>query len=75
MWKADQWNYLPNFTGWVNMSVSLTFGSFGDIITMIQITQKLCQALSESNGSSKEFQELQQDFNGFVKVLILVSII
>lgn len=55
------------------MPASLTFGSFGDIITTIQITQKLCLALSESRGSAKKYQELRQGLARVVEVLFFVS--
>lgn len=55
------------------MPASLTFGSFGDIITTIQIAQQLYKALGESRGSAKRYQELRQDLDGYIRVLTLVS--
>ncbi|KAI0875786.1 hypothetical protein GGS24DRAFT_272331 [Hypoxylon argillaceum] len=54
------------------MSASFTFGSFGDIIALTQIAVQLGRALSASRGSAKEYQDLRQDLDGFVKVLTLV---
>ena len=56
-----------------NMPASLTFGSFGDIITTIQITQQLYEALSESRGSAKRYQEVRQDLESFIRVLMFVG--
>lgn len=38
--------------------MSFTYGSFGDIITTVQVVCRFAQALSESRGSAREFQDL-----------------
>ncbi|KAH8892629.1 hypothetical protein GQ53DRAFT_840947 [Thozetella sp. PMI_491] len=48
---------------------SFTYGSFGDIITTIQIAARLSQALSNTRGSAREFQELVLELRTFQRVL------
>lgn len=40
------------------MPAAFSFGSFGDIIATAQLAYRLAQALSDSRGSSVEYQEL-----------------
>jgi len=51
------------------MSFGLTYGSFGDIITTIKLVSRLVQALSESRGSRREFQDLVADLRLYQHVL------
>ncbi|ETS84733.1 hypothetical protein PFICI_02758 [Pestalotiopsis fici W106-1] len=51
------------------MSASFTFGSFGDIITTVQLVWRLSQAISDSHGSAQEFRELVDELNLFHKTL------
>lgn len=46
------------FIGSIITSMSFTYGSFGDIITTVQVVCRFAQALSESRGSAREFQDL-----------------
>jgi hypothetical protein len=51
------------------MSLGLSFGSFGDIITTIQLVHRLAQSLSESRGAAREFQSLVVELRLFENVL------
>ncbi|KAI4594416.1 hypothetical protein KJ359_008442 [Pestalotiopsis sp. 9143b] len=51
------------------MSASFTFGSFGDIITTVQLVWRLSQAISESHGSAQEFRDLVKELNLFYAAL------
>ncbi|KAM0808913.1 hypothetical protein AB5N19_09256 [Seiridium cardinale] len=47
------------------MSATFTYGSFGDLITTVQLVWRLSQALSDSYGSAQEFQDLVVELNLF----------
>jgi len=49
--------------------MSLSFGSFGDIITTLQLVHKALQALSASRGSAREFQDLVVELRTFQRAL------
>jgi hypothetical protein len=49
--------------------MSLTYGSFGDVITTIQLVHRASQALSASRGSAREFQDLIVELKTFNRVL------
>lgn len=49
--------------------MSLTYGSFGDIITTVQLANQLLQALSESHGSARQFRDLVIELRVFHRVL------
>lgn len=55
------------------MSAAFAFGGVGDIIAVCQIAWSLGKCLSESRGSSKEYQKLTQDLETFRLVLLQVS--
>ncbi|KAI0143151.1 hypothetical protein GGR57DRAFT_484366 [Xylariaceae sp. FL1272] len=40
------------------MSVALTYGSVGDIVTTIQLVYRLSQALSEAHGAARQLEDL-----------------
>lgn len=56
------------------MSAALTFGSLGDIIAICQLVNELGQALSDSRGSGREYRDLRQDLDAFVRILMLVCL-
>ena len=49
--------------------VALTFGSFGDIIAVIQLAYSIQKALSDSAGSSTECKKLAQYLDHFTNAL------
>lgn len=49
--------------------MSITYGSFGDIITTIQLVHKALQALNASRGSAREFQDVVLELRTFHKAL------
>ena len=49
--------------------MSLTYGSFGDIITTVQLASRLLQALSDSRGSAREFRDLVVELRVFHRLL------
>ncbi|TFY76066.1 hypothetical protein EWM64_g7947 [Hericium alpestre] len=51
------------------MSVSFTFGAFGDIVSLIQLATSVSKALHESIGASMEYQELVMEVDSFVKTM------
>ncbi|KAK6084031.1 hypothetical protein SCUP515_01727 [Seiridium cupressi] len=51
------------------MSAGFTYGSFGDIITTIQLLSQLTQALSEARGSRHEFQDMVHELRAFQDTL------
>jgi hypothetical protein len=51
------------------MSLDMTYGSFGDVITTVQLVHRLAQSLSESRGSAREFQTLVVELRLFENVL------
>lgn len=53
--------------------VGFTFGSFGDIITIIGLAVQVHKALSESAGSSEEYQDLLADLGSFSQLLQIVQ--
>ncbi|KAK4185619.1 hypothetical protein QBC35DRAFT_465409 [Podospora australis] len=54
------------------MEAGLTFGSLGDIIAVCQLAIRLGQALGSSRGSVKEYRELREEIDAFVKALLQV---
>lgn len=50
-------------------SVAFAFGSVGDILAVIELALEVRKALSESRGSSKEYQEIQAELDSFTDVL------
>ncbi|KAI1327118.1 hypothetical protein F5Y16DRAFT_399667 [Xylariaceae sp. FL0255] len=56
------------------MSFALTYGSFGDLITTIQLVYRLSQALSEIHGSARQLQDLVVELRLFRDVLEQVKI-
>ncbi|EIM89299.1 uncharacterized protein STEHIDRAFT_109525 [Stereum hirsutum FP-91666 SS1] len=52
--------------------VGFTFGSFGDIITIIQLANKVRKLLSESSGASAEYQQLILEIDTSLFILHLV---
>lgn len=52
----------------------ITYGSVGDIIATVQIAAQLLKALSASNGSAQEFQDLVIQLRTFHRILDQVSI-
>ena len=55
------------------MSASFTFGSFGDIITIVQLVWQLSQAISDSHGSAQEFRDLVDELSQYHRALDEVS--
>lgn len=53
--------------------VGFTFGSFGDIITIIGVVKQAHKALSESAGSSEDYQNLLADLDSFSQLLQTVQ--
>jgi len=51
------------------MSLGLSFGSFGDVITTIQLVHRLAQTLSDSRGAARELQTLVVELRLFQNVL------
>lgn len=49
--------------------VAFTFGSFGDIVSLIELTLRVRKALSDSTGSSEEYQALILELQGFSDLL------
>ncbi len=47
----------------------VTFGSVGDIVAIAQIAAQLLKALSSSNGSAQEFQDLLVQLRTFHRCL------
>lgn len=54
------------------MKFGLTFGSLGDIIAVSQIAIELSRTLGSAGGSTKQYQELREGLDGFVRVLMHV---
>ncbi|KAK3941234.1 hypothetical protein QBC46DRAFT_353431 [Diplogelasinospora grovesii] len=55
------------------MEVALTFGSLGDIIAICQIVIELSRALGSTAGSAREYQDIREDLDSFVRVLMQVT--
>ncbi|KAJ4469760.1 hypothetical protein C8J55DRAFT_193678 [Lentinula edodes] len=55
------------------MSFALTFGSIGDIITVIELLNQIRKALCDSTGSSAEYQALIVDLDVFSDILDAVK--
>ena len=53
--------------------MSITFGSVGDIIAVGQAAFALAQALTDSRGSAKEYQELVKELRAFDQALLQAS--
>jgi hypothetical protein len=54
------------------VSMSITFGSVGDIIAVVQIAWSLAKALADSAGSAKEYQDLIKELQTFDEALLHV---
>lgn len=54
---------LPSF-------ISFTFGSFGDIVTVIQLLRDVVKVLSHSKGASLDYQNLVEELRGYEDVLV-----
>lgn len=52
---------------------SFTFGSFGDIVTVIQLLKKIVGILSDSKGASLDYQDLVEELRGYETVLSRVQ--
>jgi hypothetical protein len=52
--------------------MSITFGSVGDIIAVGQIAWSLAQALTDSKGSAKEYQDLVKELRAFERAVLQV---
>ena len=57
------------------MSASVTFGSFGDIITICIIIKDLVKALDDSRGASAEYQEVIRELWALDRVLLEVELL
>ena len=57
------------------MSTGVTFGSFGDIITLCIIIKDLVKALDDSRGSSAEYQEVIRELWALDRVLLEVELL
>ncbi len=55
------------------MSFGISFGSVGDLIAVGQIAWSLAQALSDSQGSAKEYQGLMKELEIFNNALLQVG--
>jgi hypothetical protein len=51
----------------------ITYGSVGDIIATVQIAAQLLKALSSSNGSARDFQDLLIQLRTFHRCLDQVN--
>jgi hypothetical protein len=51
------------------MSVAVTFGSVGDIITVVGIIKDLVTTLNNSRGSSADYQRVIRELNTFQNIL------
>ncbi|CAL1716982.1 unnamed protein product [Somion occarium] len=51
------------------MSVALTFGSFGDIVSLVQVATSLVRALTSTAGASESYQGLVLDVTRLLDVL------
>lgn len=49
--------------------VAFTIGAFGDIITIVQLGQKVLHALCDSTGSSHDYQALVAELASFLEVV------
>jgi hypothetical protein len=55
------------------MSFGLTFGSLGDLITVATILKQVIDALKESTGSSRDYQDLICQLQSLDRILIEVD--
>jgi hypothetical protein len=53
--------------------MAITYGSVGDIIATVQIAAQLLKALSSSNGSAQDFQDLLIQLRTFHRCLDQVN--
>jgi hypothetical protein len=53
--------------------MAITYGSVGDIIATVQIAAQLLKALSSSNGSAQDFQDLLIQLRTFHRFLDQVN--
>ena len=53
-------------------SISITFGSVGDILAVGQIAWSLAKALTHPRGSAKEYQGLIKELQTFDQALLQV---
>jgi hypothetical protein len=56
------------------MSVSITFGSIGDIIAVGQIAWSIAKAVNDSRGSAQEYQCLVKELQKFDQALLQASL-
>jgi len=52
--------------------MAITFGSVGDVIAVGQLAWSLSQALTDSRGSAKEYQDLVKELQAFDQALLQV---
>ncbi len=57
------------------MSVGVTFGSVGDIISICIVIKDLIKALDESKGSSAQYQEVIRELWALDRVLLQVELL
>lgn len=55
--------------------VVFSFGSFGDIVTLLGLTKRCCQALCESTGASRDYQDLVSELSSFASLLEYIQAI
>jgi hypothetical protein len=58
----------------LNFKMSFTYGSFGDIITTVQLAARLLEALNDTQGSAHEFQDLVVELRLFHRALDQVGL-
>jgi hypothetical protein len=56
------------------MSLGVSFGSVGDLIAVGQIAWSLAKALSDTRGSSREYQGLAKELEAFNNACLQVSL-
>lgn len=54
------------------MSAAFTFGSLGDILSLIQLTYNVVQIIRDAAGAPQEYQELVASLNTTLEVLNLI---
>ncbi len=55
------------------MPFPISFSSFGDIVTAVDLAMRISKALSSSSGSSYEYQYLIQELDALAHVLQLAD--